>query len=153
MSHDSKQYLLDVYLGELGGESSFLAMIAHLPEHEEKLRLLATVEKETAAALAPYLEEKPSASTVADVHNAATERMKTFQLDSWSAMIDGVLPIVDAALAQIIEAEQHAPEALRDIYRTYTAHEQALADCLRLEKEGKDGSGALTQYLATLATD
>ena len=150
MQHDPKQYLLDAYLGEIGGEASFLALIDRLPEHEDTLRLLAKVESDTATALAPYLDETPNQSALADVQDKAQARMQKFKATSWAEMIEDILPIIEDALTRFIDAEQHAPSNLQGIYKTYTAHEQALADFLYLERDGKDGTRILRDYLDTL---
>ena len=62
-------------------------------------------------------------------------------------MIESILPRVEEVLEQFKAAEKHAPEELLPIYRTYTAHEQALADFLSAEQNQQDGMPALRQYL------
>jgi hypothetical protein len=48
-------------------------------------------------------------------------------------------------------AEAHAPKELLEVYQTYTAHEQALADYLRLERDGKGGAHVLENYFERVA--
>jgi hypothetical protein len=48
-------------------------------------------------------------------------------------------------------AEAHAPKELLEVYQTYTAHEQALADYLRLEQDGKGGAPVLENYIERVA--
>ena len=44
-------------------------------------------------------------------------------------------------------AEEHAPEQLMEVYQTFTAHEQALSDYLKLAREGQDGAHVLEDYI------
>ena len=50
-----EQYLREAYLGEIGGEATFLALIDSITEKGNELRLLAQVENVTAEYLKPYL--------------------------------------------------------------------------------------------------
>lgn len=56
-------------------------------------------------------------------------------------------PIVQEALEEFKAAEAHAPEELLEVYQMYTAHEQALSDYLRLEREGTNGEHVLRNYI------
>ena len=59
-SHDASSYLKDAYLGELGGEASFIAWEEVLPERKDSLRLLAEVEAVTARYLRQHLMSEVS---------------------------------------------------------------------------------------------
>ena len=72
-------------------------------------------------------------------------------LNSWQALLDGVLPVVQAAVTAMRAAETDAPEELLEVYQTFTAHEQALLDFMLLEREGKSGAHLLESYIASVS--
>jgi len=71
-------------------------------------------------------------------------------IDTWAALLDAATPIVLKAVNTLKSAEAHAPRELLEVYQTYTAHEQALADYLRLERDGESGVHVLESFIAGL---
>ena len=147
----SQRYLLDAYLGEIRGEATFRLLAEALPERAGDLHMLAEVERVTAAYLSHYLLSPVSTEAEAACRAAAKRRVTAMSIDSWAALLEGVTPIVQAAVEKFKAAEAHAPKELLEVYQTYTAHEQALADYLRLERDGKGGAHVLENYIERVA--
>jgi hypothetical protein len=140
-----ERYLQEAYLGEIGGEATFRALAEALPERASDLHLLAEVERVTAEYLNLYLLS--SVGAVAKRRVEGKKRVAAMGIENWAALLDTALPIVEEALATLRAAEAHAPKDLLEVYQTFTAHEQALADYLRLERDGKDGAQVLENYI------
>ena len=147
----SQQYLLDAYLGEIRGEATFRLLAETLPERADDLHMLAEVERLTAAYLSDYLLSPVSTEAEAACRAAAKKRVTAMSIDSWAALLEGVTPIVQAALEKFKAAEAQAPRELRHVYQAFTAHELVLADYLRLEQEGKGGAHLLENYIERVA--
>ena len=147
----SQQYLLDAYLGEIRGEATFRLLAETLPERADDLHMLAEVERHTAAYLSDYLLSPVSTEAEAACRAAAKKRVTAMSIDSWAALLEGVTPIVQAALEKFKAAEAKAPRELRHVYQAFTAHELVLADYLRLEQEGKGGAHLLENYIERVA--
>jgi len=147
----SQQYLLDAYLGEIRGEATFRLLAETLPERADDLHMLAEVERLTAAYLSDYLLSPVSTEAEAACRAAAKRRVTAMSIDSWAALLEGVTPIVQAALEKFKAAEAQAPRELRHVYQAFTAHELVLADYLRLEQEGKGGAHLLENYIERVA--
>ena len=143
----SQQYLLDAYLGEIRGEAIFRLLAEALPERVADLHMLAEVERLTAAYLSDYLLSPVSTEAEAACRAAAKRRVTAMSIDSWAALLEGVTPIVQKAVEKFKAAEAHAPKELLKVYQTFTAHEQVLADYLRLEQDGKGGAHVLENYI------
>jgi hypothetical protein len=146
-TNTSERYLLDAYLGEISGEATFRALAGTLPERASDLHLLAEVERVTAVYLSHHLLSPVSMEAVASRRAEAKRRATAMGIDSWAALLESAIPIVQEALEKIKAAEAHAPKELLEVYQTYTAHEQALADYLRLERDGKGGAHVLENYI------
>ncbi|MFP6806732.1 MAG: hypothetical protein VB957_06065 [Pseudomonadales bacterium] len=143
----SERYLLDAYLGEISGESTFRALVGTLPERASDLHMLAEVERVTAVYLSHHLLSPVSTEAVASCRAEAKRQVAAMGIDSWAAFLEGATPIVEQALEELKAAEAQAPKALLEVYQTYTAHEQALADYLRLERDGNGGAHVLENYI------
>ena len=143
----SQQYLLDAYLGEIRGEATFRLLAETLPERADDLHMLAEVERLTAAYLSDYLLSPVSTEAEAACRAAAKRRVTAMSIDSWAALLEGVTPIVQAALEEFKAAESQAPRELRHVYQAFTAHELVLAEYLRFEQEGKGGAHLLENYI------
>jgi hypothetical protein len=146
-----ESYLLDAYLDEISGEATFLALAETLPERANDLHLLAEVERTTAVYLSHHLFSSVSTETLDSRRVEAKRQVGVMGFDSWAALLEGATPIVQEALEELKTAEAHAPKELLEVYQTYTAHEQALADYLRLEREGKSGQHVLKNYIEQVA--
>ncbi|MGI9328943.1 MAG: hypothetical protein ACR2PZ_27245 [Pseudomonadales bacterium] len=146
-THNPEQYLQQAYLGEIGGEATFRSLADALPERADALNLLAEVERLTADYLRTHLLTQISTETVDEHRAEAVNRVTDIGKLSWSGVIDFAIPIVDEALTTFKAAEQQAPSELLGVYRMYTAHEQALAEYFRLERDGSDGTHVLEKYL------
>jgi hypothetical protein len=146
-TNQSERYLLDAYLGEISGEATFRALVESLPERASELHLLAKVERVTAVYLSHHLLSPVSTEAVASRRAEAKRRVTSMGIDSWAGLLEGATPIVQEALEKFKAAESHAPKDLLEVYQTYTAHEQALTDYLRLEREGKGGAHVLENYI------
>ena len=142
-----EHYLQEAYLGEIGGEATFRALAESLPERASDLHLLAEVERVTAEYLSLHLLSSVPTEAVAKRRAEGKKRVTAMGIESWAALLEGALPVVEDALATLKAAEAHAPKDLLEVYQTYTAHEQALADYLRLERDGKDGAHVLENYI------
>ena len=142
-----ERYLQEAYLGEIGGEATFGALAEVLPEHATGLRLLAEVERITAHYLSLHLLSPVPADAVERRRAEGKQRVTAMGIDSWEALLEGAIPVVEEALTVFKAAEAQAPEALLEVYQTFTAHEQALADYLRLAKGGEDGAHLLEEYI------
>lgn len=140
-------YLQEAYLGEIGGEATFRALAEALPERAGDLNLMAEVERVTADYLSQHLLTPVPAETVAERRKQGKQRITALGIESWAALLDGAIPIVESAVEKLKAAEAHAPEDLLEVYQIFTAHEQALADCLRLERDGKGGAHVLEDYI------
>ena len=147
----SQQYLLDAYLGEIRGEATFRLLAETLPERADDLHMLAEVERLTAAYLSDYLLSPVSTEAEAACRAAAKRRVTAMSIDSWAALLEGVTPIVQAAVEKFKAAEAQAPRELRHVYQAFTAHELVLADYLRLEQDGKGGAHLLENYIERVA--
>ncbi|MEE3278666.1 MAG: hypothetical protein VX211_02650 [Pseudomonadota bacterium] len=147
----SAEYLKQAYLGEYGGEASFLAWAKYMPEHESSLRLLAEVESATASYLRGYLSGDVTEEEVAARVKFGRDRAADFDPGSWTSLLKAVMPIVEEALIRLRAAENDAPAGLETVYRHFTAHEQALADFFTRELNGEDGTSILKNYLAETA--
>ena len=147
----SQQYLLDAYLGEIRGEATFRLLAETLPERADDLHMLAEVERLTAAYLSDYLLSPVSTEAEAACRAAAKRRVTAMSIDSWAALLEGVTPIVQAALEKFKVAEAQAPRELRHVYQAFTAHELVLADYLRLEQDGNGGAHLLENYIERVA--
>ena len=130
----SQQYLLDAYLGEIRGEATFRLLAETLPERADDLHMLAEARSG---------RRQPRAACRA----AAKKRVTAMSIDSWAALLEGVTPIVQAALEEFKAAEAQAPRELRHVYQAFTAHELVLAEYLRFEQEGKGGAHLLENYI------
>jgi hypothetical protein len=87
----------------------------------------------------------------AECRAAAKRRVTAMSIDSWAALLEGVTPIVQAAVEKFKAAEAHAPKELLPVYQTFTAHELVLADYLRLEQDGQGGAHLLENYIERVA--
>ncbi len=148
--HEPQDYLKSAYLGELGGAATFEAVKSKLPNHTEALDLLARVERETARFLKPELTNALQQSEIEQTIESAVARIDEWPIDSWQGFLRSSLSVIEPALTMMRNAETHAPEHLRAVYQTYTAHEQALLDYVHAELQGQSGEGYLTGYLETL---
>ncbi len=146
-----EEYLKQAYLGEFGGEETFLAWVESLPECAESLQLLAEVEAATAAYLKPHLLSPVADEEVEALRKFGRERAQEIAPSTWSQMLDMAAPIIDEALTRFKAAESTAPPELRSVYEHYTAHEQVLADFIVAEREGQDGTPILRKYLENTA--
>jgi hypothetical protein len=142
-----EHYLQEAYLGEIGGEATFRAIAELLPERASELHLLAEVERITAEYLSVHLLSPVPAEAVAERRAQGEKRVTAMGIDSWASLLDSAMPIVEDALATLKAAEADAPENLLEIYQTYTAHEQALADYMQLERDGRDGAHVLEDFI------
>ena len=142
-----EQYLQEAYLGEIGGEATFRALARALPERKKELVLLAEVERVTAEYLRQHLLSTVPEERVRSRRAEGVERVNALGIESWSALLDSAIPVVDAALELMRAAEAQAPEELLQVYQTFTAHEQALADYMRLEQQGKEGGHILEGFI------
>ena len=143
----SDDYLREAYLGEIGGEAYFRSLAEVLPDRATALNLLAEVEQVTAEYLEPHLQAPVSENAVAERRAQGSKVVAAQDLKDWTGFLQSALPVVEQALAMMQKAEADAPENLLAVYQTYTAHEQALADYLRLERVGEDGTRVLEAYL------
>ena len=150
-SHDASSYLKDAYLGELGGEASFIAWEEVLPERKDSLRLLAEVEAVTARYLRQHLMSEVSEQEAAAVINTGRARALEYAPRDWKALLQSAMPIVEDALIRFEAQERHAPAALRHVYEHFTAHERALVEYFAAELRGENGAQILEAYLATTA--
>ena len=146
-----EEYLKQAYLGECGGEASFLTWAECIPEHESSLRLLAEGESATANYLRSYVSADVTEEEVAARVKFGRDRAADFDLGSWTSLLKAVMPIVEEALIRLKAAEKDAPTELETVYRHFTAHEQALADFFTRELSGEDGTSILKNYLAETA--
>ncbi|MDG2278417.1 MAG: hypothetical protein P8L31_10705, partial [Pseudomonadales bacterium] len=110
----------------------------------------AEVERATAAYLRPYLTVAVSENDEAKAREAARKRVAGLTISSWQDLVQASLPIVEAALKIMKQAEEHAPNELLSVYGTYRAHEQALADYLHAQQNGAPGDHFLFSYLTLL---
>ena len=143
----SQRYLLDAYLGEIRGEAIFRLLAETLPERASDLHTLAEVERVTAVYLSHHLLSPVSTETEASCRAVAKRQVTAMSIDSWAALLEGVTPIVQKAVEKFKAGEAHAPKELLKVYQTFTAHEQVLADYLRLEQDGKGGAHVLENYI------
>ena len=151
-THDPEAYLKEAYLGEIGGEATFLAWLDQLPGREASLRLLAEVEAATARYLKPHLMGEVSEDEVTQVSAWGRARALEMVPEDWPAMLNLATPIVTEAIKKFQAAEAAAPAELAAVYQHFTAHEQALADFLACELAGGDGDPILQGYLDATAS-
>ncbi len=147
----SEDYLREAYLGELGGEATFRALVEVLPDRAADLSLLADVERVTANYLKPHLRAEVPEALVVERRKAGEQGVSALGVESWEGFLKIALPVVEKALARMKDAEAGAPEALLEVYETYSAHEQALADFMHQELEGNAGAHVLERYLERVA--
>ena len=143
----SEEYLKQAYLGEYGGEASFLAWAQCLPEQEPSLRLLAEVESSTANYLRVHLSKEVTQGEIEARVKFGRDRAAHFDVKSWTSLLNAAMPIVEEALIRFKAAEREAPDGLEHVYQHFTAHEQALADFFTCELRGEDGKPILKNYL------
>jgi hypothetical protein len=141
-------YLQEAYLGEIGGEATFLGLVEALPERAGSLNLLAEVERVTAEYLSDHLLSPISPEVVEQRRAEGRNRATALSAENWAALLDSAIPVVEAAVAVFKTAEANAPDDLLEVYQTYTAHEQALADYMLLERDGQDGARVLQDYIS-----
>ncbi len=146
-----EEYIKQAYLGEFGGEETFRAWAELLPKRAESLNLLAEVEAATAAYLKKYLLAAVDDEEVERLRKFGRERAQEIAPATWSTMLDMAEPIIDEALVRFKAAEATAPLDLKPVYEHYTAHEQALADFIKRERDGLDGNPILQKYLDSTA--
>lgn len=150
-AHQPDQYLKDAYLGELRGQATFEMLKDHFPDKANELDLLAEIEAATAMFLRPYLSKEVSGAEEAHARAQGQARKAKTDYANWQDFIDQAVPFLERAAQTLQAAERHAPQELRSVYETYTAHERALIDFLLLEREGTNGLPAAQTYLESLA--
>ena len=140
--------LRDWHQGEIAGKAFFNALAdgAQSTDEVNKWSLLARLEATMADRLRAACEAasivlpEPSNSTYLDY-------ARQMAGNPWQSNMEILMPQLDAAVAEIRMAAEHAPAPYAQIAGEFLAHEQALAAFVSAELKGENGSPAVQSLL------
>lgn len=144
---DDETYRAEIfaaYEGEIGGEITSATLIRRLTVDDTrrvKLELLRRLEMRVGAALAP-IAERLGAVPADHAGLAARARDRALAVDSWEELIAQFGPRLDAYVARFEALHAAARPDDEAALALLVAHERALVDFGRLERNG-DEAGAL----------
>ncbi|MCP5075450.1 MAG: hypothetical protein GY947_19425 [Rhodobacteraceae bacterium] len=136
------------------GEAYFngLAPCFAAPDQQEKLRLLAEVERHAAEAVRPLLEKYDlTPRTDEELARLETETISLHRAWSWQQLVRYMVERYPAYMGDFEGLESMAPQTDLPTLKFLTTHETAAIEFANLEDAGAaDSAAPLRQYLKTL---
>jgi hypothetical protein len=144
--------LLDAYNGELFGNAIFGEMAGRdeWREHRDTLRLLATIEERTAAALRPLVDA--AGLDTGDEEKSRREGRELGSMGgSWDGFLKALFDALPPFLANFVRLRELAPNPHHPALAALVAHEETISAFAQLELAGHHdiSSALLTRYLET----